>query len=326
MTSYLWIFVLGSLIVSGVRMQEEDALDDAENDEAAADDLAPADEEESTIPDEANTAAEDLPQHSDDTSVSEADGEEAASDVEPIAESPEEPAPDPEPEDTNTEPEAASDVEPIAESPEEPAPAEEEPAEEEEAPADTDDASDGDVTVDPQVDASEVTEAAPEEPAGEEEEEPAQEEPTEDEGDAPEGPAETDSSDVPEEPIEDSETAVRGFDLSEAIADLDEEAQPEEDLAENTFGDADRQSAGDSVPGKARSAGAVSDPSDRGSGTVVGIVCGIAVAAIGAITGYFTYQKKKLCFKVQRGDPESAKEENSTQSDPQVLSNLLTSS
>ncbi|XP_052004481.1 fibrous sheath CABYR-binding protein-like isoform X10 [Xyrauchen texanus] len=268
MTSYLWIFVLGSLIVSGVRMQE------------------------------ANTAAEDLPQHSDDTSVSEADGEEAASDVEPIAESPEEPAP-----------------------------AEEEPAEEEEAPADTDDASDGDVTVDPQVDASEVTEAeAPEEPAGEEEEEPAQEEPTEDEGDAPEGPAETDSSDVPEEPIEDSETAVRGFDLSEAIADLDEEAQPEEDLAENTFGDADRQSAGDSVPGKARSAGAVSDPSDRGSGTVVGIVCGIAVAAIGAITGYFTYQKKKLCFKVQRGDPESAKEENSTQSDPQVLSNLLTSS
>ncbi|XP_052004478.1 cytochrome c1-like isoform X8 [Xyrauchen texanus] len=297
MTSYLWIFVLGSLIVSGVRMQEEDALDDAENDEAAADDLAPADEEESTIPDEANTAAEDLPQHSDDTSVSEADGEEAASDVEPIAESPEEPAP-----------------------------AEEEPAEEEEAPADTDDASDGDVTVDPQVDASEVTEAAPEEPAGEEEEEPAQEEPTEDEGDAPEGPAETDSSDVPEEPIEDSETAVRGFDLSEAIADLDEEAQPEEDLAENTFGDADRQSAGDSVPGKARSAGAVSDPSDRGSGTVVGIVCGIAVAAIGAITGYFTYQKKKLCFKVQRGDPESAKEENSTQSDPQVLSNLLTSS
>ncbi|XP_051566650.1 cytochrome c1-like isoform X3 [Myxocyprinus asiaticus] len=309
MMSYLWIFVLGSLIVTGVRMQE-DALDDAENDEAAAADLTPADEKETTIPDQANTNAEDLPQNSDDTSVSEADGE------------------DPEPEDTNPEPEAASDVEPTAESPEEPAPAEEEPAqEEEEAPAETDDASDGDVTeADPQVDEPEVTVAAPEEPAGKVEEEPAQEEPEEDEGDAPEGPAETDSSDVPEEPIEDTEKTARGFDLSEALGDLDEEAQPEEDLAENAFGDADRQSAGDSGPGKARSAGAVSDPSDHGSGTVVGIVCGIAVAAVGAITGYFTYQKKKLCFKVQRGDPESAKEENGTQSEPQVLSTLLSSS
>ncbi|XP_016419811.1 CD99 antigen [Sinocyclocheilus rhinocerous] len=80
------------------------------------------------------------------------------------------------------------------------------------------------------------------------------------------------------------------------------------------MGDADRHSAGQ---GKARSAGAVSESNDSGSGMVVGVVCGIAVAAVGAITGYFTYQKKKLCFKAQRGDPESAKEENGTQSDPQ---------
>ncbi|KAI2660960.1 CD99 antigen-like protein 2 [Labeo rohita] len=56
---------------------------------------------------------------------------------------------------------------------------------------------------------------------------------------------------------------------------------------------------------------------DSGSGTVVGVVCGIAVAAVGAITGYFAYLKKKLCFKVQRGDLESAREENGTQGDPQ---------
>ncbi|TRZ02347.1 hypothetical protein DNTS_019000 [Danionella cerebrum] len=76
----------------------------------------------------------------------------------------------------------------------------------------------------------------------------------------------------------------------------------------------------------ARSDGSVSESSDSGSGTVVGVVCGIAVAAVGAIAGYFTYQKKKLCFRSQRGDPEIAKEENGTQSDPQVLSTLLDSS
>ncbi|XP_051564398.1 cytochrome c1-like isoform X8 [Myxocyprinus asiaticus] len=342
MMSYLWIFCLGSLIVTGVRMQE-DAVEDAENAEAAADDLAPADGKESTVPDNANTTAEDLPQDSDDTSVSEADGEAAAADPVEPEEDVEEPVTptipaDPDAEDTTPEPEDASDVEPTVESSEEPAAAEEEPAEEEEeeeAPAeagendmtvtddagdeevtdaagdaDVDAAGDADVTVNPLVDEPEVTQTeAPEEPA--------QEEPSEDEADTPEGPAETDSSDVTEKPDEEIEKARRaGFDLSDAFPDL----------AENKFGDADRHSASDSGPGKARSAGASSGPSDRGSGTVVGVVCGIAVAAIGAITGYFTYQKKKLCFKVQRGDPESAKEENDTQNDPQVLSNLLPSS
>ncbi|XP_051564393.1 serine-aspartate repeat-containing protein I-like isoform X3 [Myxocyprinus asiaticus] len=354
MMSYLWIFCLGSLIVTGVRMQE-DAVEDAENAEAAADDLAPADGKESTVPDNANTTAEDLPQDSDDTSVSEADGEAAAADPVEPEEDVEEPVTptipaDPDAEDTTPEPEDASDVEPTVESSEEPAAAEEEPAEEEEeeeAPAeagendmtvtddagdeevtgdsdadaagdadvdvagdaDADAAGDADVTVNPLVDEPEVTQTeAPEEPA--------QEEPSEDEADTPEGPAETDSSDVTEKPDEEIEKARRGFDLSDAFPDL----------AENKFGDADRHSASDSGPGKARSAGASSGPSDRGSGTVVGVVCGIAVAAIGAITGYFTYQKKKLCFKVQRGDPESAKEENDTQNDPQVLSNLLPSS
>uniref|UniRef100_A0A671QG16 Uncharacterized protein n=1 Tax=Sinocyclocheilus anshuiensis TaxID=1608454 RepID=A0A671QG16_9TELE len=192
---------------------------------------------------------------------------------------------------------------------EEPAAAEEE-AEEAEAPAEAE----ADAPVgDPEVTEEEITS---EEAAGDAEE-PAQEETDGGEEDADAG--ETDSTAVLEEPVD----SVEGFDLADAFdEDIEEKAQPE-DPVENAMGDADRHSAGQD---KARSAGAVSESNDSGSGTVVGVVCGIAVAAIGAITGYFTYQKKKLCFKVQRGDPESAKEENGTQSDPQVLNTLLNSS
>ncbi|XP_042587882.1 CD99 antigen-like [Cyprinus carpio] len=170
--------------------------------------------------------------------------------------------------------------------------------------------------------------SAEEEPAAAAEEEEA-EAPAEAEADAPVGDPEVTEEDVTavlEEPVH-SGDAVEvhsvGFDLADAFPeDIEEKAQPE-DPGENAVGGADRHSAGQ---GKARSAGAVSEPNESGSSTVVGVVCGIAVAAVGAITGYFTYQKKKLCFKVQRGDPESAKEENGTQSDPQVLSTLLNSS
>ncbi|KAG7503544.1 hypothetical protein JOB18_040523 [Solea senegalensis] len=68
---------------------------------------------------------------------------------------------------------------------------------------------------------------------------------------------------------------------------------------------------------------------EASSSSVAGVVCGIAVAAVGAVAGYFTYQKKKLCFKErQEADPEAARKADAAeaQSDPQVLSNLLNSS
>ncbi|XP_016342769.1 uncharacterized protein LOC107689332 isoform X4 [Sinocyclocheilus anshuiensis] len=163
-------------------------------------------------------------------------------------------------------------------------------------------------------------EITPEEAPDDAEEEPAQEEAEGGEADA-DADTEADSTTVPEEPVEPAvavEDNSAGFDLSDA---LEKELQPE-DPVKTELGDADQHSSGQ---GRARSAGAVSEPNDSGSGTVVGVVCGIAVAAVGAIIGYFTYQKKKLCFKVQRGDPESAKEENGTQSH-EVLSTLLKSS
>ncbi|KAK9537490.1 hypothetical protein VZT92_005102 [Zoarces viviparus] len=68
---------------------------------------------------------------------------------------------------------------------------------------------------------------------------------------------------------------------------------------------------------------------EAGSGSLAAILSAIAVSVVGAVVGYFTYQKKKLCFK-NRGeaDPEAARKAVATeaQADPQVLSNLLNSS
>ncbi|NP_001073449.1 CD99 molecule isoform 1 precursor [Danio rerio] len=61
-------------------------------------------------------------------------------------------------------------------------------------------------------------------------------------------------------------------------------------------------------------------------GALAAIISSVGVAVLGAASSYFAYQKKKLCFKVQGGeDPESGKS-HGTNSEPQVLSNLLRSS
>ncbi|XP_061735015.1 magnetosome-associated protein MamJ isoform X2 [Nerophis ophidion] len=68
---------------------------------------------------------------------------------------------------------------------------------------------------------------------------------------------------------------------------------------------------------------------ENNSGTLAAILCAMGVAVVGAATGYYTYQKKKLCFRtMQEEDPEAARkaEAGEVQSDPQVLSNLLKSS
>ncbi|XP_056157363.1 CD99 molecule [Lampris incognitus] len=63
------------------------------------------------------------------------------------------------------------------------------------------------------------------------------------------------------------------------------------------------------------------------TGQIAGIASAIGVAILGAASSYFAYQKKKLCFKLQGGaDPESGKGHQGTHSEPQVLSNLLSSS
>lgn len=74
--------------------------------------------------------------------------------------------------------------------------------------------------------------------------------------------------------------------------------------------------------------GAAGDqPAAANSGPLAGIISAVGVALVGAASSYFAYQKKKLCFKLQGGaDPESGKHHQGTESEPQVLSNLLRSS
>ncbi|XP_055360926.1 cell surface glycoprotein 1 isoform X3 [Betta splendens] len=71
-------------------------------------------------------------------------------------------------------------------------------------------------------------------------------------------------------------------------------------------------------------------PQARGasSTTLAGILCAIGVAAVGAVAGYFTYQRKQLCFKTgPEADPEAGRKADAAeaQSDPQVLNTLLKS-
>ncbi|XP_077473798.1 uncharacterized protein LOC144087262 [Stigmatopora argus] len=130
-------------------------------------------------------------------------------------------------------------------------------------------------------------------------------------------------------------------------ADVDVDARPE--LKPKAPSDGGSNSEDASSPGKAREAPAHSgrgksvgsvahvaeatgegnDSAESGSGSLAAILCAIGVAVVGAVAGYFTYQKKKLCFKnLNDDDPEAARKADTTeaQSDPQVLSNLLNSS
>ncbi|XP_048091602.1 CD99 molecule isoform X5 [Alosa alosa] len=83
----------------------------------------------------------------------------------------------------------------------------------------------------------------------------------------------------------------------------------------------------DSSYDPARDGPAADQPAEAGSGQMAGILSAVGVAILGAASSYFAYQKKKLCFKIQGGaDPESGKHHQGTESEPQVLSNLLRSS
>ncbi|XP_073668145.1 uncharacterized protein [Paramisgurnus dabryanus] len=277
MTSYWWIVLLGILMVTGVKMQEDGAEGDG-NTETATEDTAPAEEKKSE--DEPTPAGtEDSSQDSDDASPEAADGDGAA-----------------------------------------------------DSPADTEEKTEETPTETPET-ATEDTTPGPEKKSEDEPTPAAKEEPAKEGGGEDDVPATTETeTDLPTEksPTETTEPVIIAV---EGAGDTKNEepttvpaVTPEDDgVTEDEIEDSVQPVAGES---KVRSAGSVSGPnvSGGGSGTVIGVVCGVAVAAVVAIVGYFTYQNKKLCFKAQRGDPESAREENGTQSDPQVSSNLLTSS
>ncbi|XP_061579682.1 serine-aspartate repeat-containing protein I [Cololabis saira] len=110
-----------------------------------------------------------------------------------------------------------------------------------------------------------------------------------------------------------------GFNLEDALSGSAEETQ--EKKAPSS------RSANSGSPDK--SEGDKPKAKEGGSGSLAGILSGIIVSAVGAVTGYFAYQKKKLCFKNrQDADPEAARKADAAeaQSDPQALNTLLNSS
>ncbi|XP_035249796.1 CD99 molecule isoform X2 [Anguilla anguilla] len=149
----------------------------------------------------------------------------------------------------------------------------------------------------------------------------------------PEPAKPTEAPKAPEEP------AGGDLDLGDAV-DPEPEPKPvpdkpavdtptDEGNAGGSFGDSDLLDHGNNDNDHKPDGGkgeAADEPQEAGAGQIAGIVSAVGAAIVGAVGSYFAYQKKKLCFKVQGGDPESANKESGTQADPQVMSNLLKSS
>ncbi|KAM7374989.1 hypothetical protein PAMA_014194 [Pampus argenteus] len=131
------------------------------------------------------------------------------------------------------------------------------------------------------------------------------------------------------------------FDLSFALDDTDPTPTPDKPAVKppvsggggGSFDNNDLSDVleGDYKPDGGRSGGGgAADPgqdTQAETGQIAGIVGAIGAAVLAAASSFFAYQKKKLCFKLQGGeDPESGKDQQGTQSEPQVLSNLLKTS
>lgn len=165
---------------------------------------------------------------------------------------------------------------------------------------------------------------------------PAPEEPKEPTGAAeptPEPAKPTEAPKAPEKPAGDD------LDLGDALGPEPEpkpvpdkpavDTPTDEGNAGGSFGDSDLLDLGNNDNDHKPDGGkgeAADEPQEAGAGQIAGIVSAVGAAIVGAVGSYFAYQKKKLCFKIQGGDPESANKESGTQADPQVMSNLLKSS
>ncbi|XP_063811557.1 CD99 antigen-like isoform X2 [Pseudophryne corroboree] len=68
------------------------------------------------------------------------------------------------------------------------------------------------------------------------------------------------------------------------------------------------------------------EPPQENQSVIAGIVSAVAVAAVGAVSSFIAYQKKKLCFKgAGADDPENVNPDahKGDQAEPQVQSTLL---
>ncbi|NXR49911.1 C99L2 protein, partial [Hippolais icterina] len=107
------------------------------------------------------------------------------------------------------------------------------------------------------------------------------------------------------------------FDLADALDDKNDRKDPgRPDLRPGEeFSDDDLASIVDGgySPDKKKGASGNTDNNDYSgeTGTIAGIASGLAMALIGAVSSYISYQQKKFCFSIQQGlNAEYVKGEN----------------
>ncbi|KAK9971518.1 hypothetical protein ABG768_024880 [Culter alburnus] len=95
------------------------------------------------------------------------------------------------------------------------------------------------------------------------------------------------------EPAKPKQTGVEDFDLKDGLDPKNDIKGPGKDSGKGG--------------GKGASSGGDLDPADDSNydtmaetGTIAGIVSAVGMALVGAVSGYISYQKKKLCFSIQQ--------------------------
>uniref|UniRef100_H3B4F0 CD99 antigen-like protein 2 n=1 Tax=Latimeria chalumnae TaxID=7897 RepID=H3B4F0_LATCH len=107
------------------------------------------------------------------------------------------------------------------------------------------------------------------------------------------------------------------FDLSDALVDNDDGigSKGKDNRGVENFSDDDLKDviAGGYTPDKNKGIGGGGESVDNTAetGTIAGIVSALAMALVGAVTSYISYQQKKFCFSIQQSlNAEYVKGEN----------------
>uniref|UniRef100_A0A8C9PVR6 CD99 antigen-like protein 2 n=1 Tax=Spermophilus dauricus TaxID=99837 RepID=A0A8C9PVR6_SPEDA len=106
--------------------------------------------------------------------------------------------------------------------------------------------------------------------------------------------------------------AVNDFDLADALDDRNDpdDSRRKPNVAGGGFSDKDLEDilgGGEYKPDKNKGDGGYGSSDDPGSGmsaetgTIAGVASALAMALIGAVSSYISYQQKKFCFSIQQG-------------------------
>ncbi|XP_052026099.1 CD99 antigen-like protein 2 [Apodemus sylvaticus] len=112
---------------------------------------------------------------------------------------------------------------------------------------------------------------------------------------------------APSNPME-----LGGFDLEDALDDRNDLDGPKKPSAGEAGGLSDKDledilGGGGYKPDKNKGGGGYGSDDDPGSGistetgTIAGVASALAMALIGAVSSYISYQQKKFCFSIQQG-------------------------